>query len=319
MTGPQTFRMVVKPASSFAAIAAALEQGGFVAVPGAESREPLVPGEPEYAAWHVPDADAAASYSCNPVIGLRVLVFSGEAVLAPMSLTRDRLAVLDSADLAALLGSPDPREQMCGIHAAVELSAFGLIGEIEALRVGSERAVTAAAARGVEQLSLALLELGAERIAAERARRPGYSMLFTRLGDAETRRAMLLELLADGDGTDEETCAVLRSGLTDTDWRVRLTAMLVAVRLGASAVGPEVRALDFTNARLDRRHRSALGAARKAAMAELARLPAATPTGEAAQFAVAMRNLVAGRDYSHPEPLLAWVGSFATAESTSLP
>jgi hypothetical protein len=310
----ETFRIVVQPASSFSAIAAALEGAGFVAIPGSTSAAPLVPGEPEYATWHLPDTDAFASYSCNPVFRLRVLRFSGDAVLAPMASARARLAVLGGADLVALLGSPDPREQLCGIHAAVELSAFELVGEIEALRIGPERTVTAAAARAVEQLSLALLELGAERIAAENARRPGYSMLFTRLGDADTRRAMLLELLADGGDADEDTCAVLRSGLIDPDWQVRLTAMLVAVRLGAAAVGPEVRALGSTDTRLDRRHRSALAAARKAAMAELARVQAAPPSDEKARFELAMRDCVAGREYSYPEPLLDWIGSFASHE-----
>lgn len=311
MPDRQANRIVLQPGSTFAAIGAALERAGFIPVPDAQSAAPLVPGEPEYAAWHVPGADARASYSCNPVIGLRVLGFSGGAVAEPMAAARGMLAALDSADLAVLLASPDPREQLCGIHAAVELSAFGLIGAIEALRIGPERAVTAAAARAVEQLSLALLEIGAERIAQERARRPGHSFLFTRIAEPETRRAMLLDLLAECGVADAETCAVLRSGIEDPDWRVRVTAMLAAVRLGARDVGGDIRALDFADTGLDRRHRSALGAARKAALAELADAPLDAPTDEATRLSGAMRDVVAGRAYSHAEPLLDWVAGFA--------
>lgn len=310
---PQSVTLVLEPACGFTEIGAALTGAGFAAVPASTASAPLIPGEPEFAAWHLPNAEGSASYSCNPVIGLRVLRFSGDDVLPAMSAARSRLAVLGSGRLAALLASPDPREQLCAIHAVVELSAFALIGEIEALRIGPERAVTAAAARAVEQLTLAVLELGADRIASERRKHPERSALFPRLGDAELRKAVLLQLLAAREAPDEETCAVLRAGFVDRDWQVRITAMLVAVRLKATAVGAALRAIELPASGLDRRHRSALLEAHKAALAELASVPLTAPVDEGTRLGGAMRSVVAGLSYDHPEPLLDWIASFAKA------
>lgn len=308
---PRSFPLVLEPACNFAEIDAAMIGAGFAEVSGGVATQPLVPGEPEFASWHLPDADGSVSYTCNPVIWLRVLRFAGDAALSALSAVRERLSVLDSERLAQLFASANPREQLCGIHAAVELSAFGFMGEIDALRVGPERAVTAAAARAVEQLTLTMLELGADRIESERRKRPDRSALFPRLGDAALRKAVLLELLADGGPADDDTCAVLRAGFVDRDWQVRIAAMLVAVRLKATAVGPALRAIELPTAGLDRRHRSALRVAHKAALAELAALPMLTQVNPRTRLAAAMRNAVAGRACDHSEPLIEWVADFA--------
>jgi hypothetical protein len=314
METPPDYRLVLRPDCDFAAIDALLSSAGWVRQPDNAATAPLVPGEPEFAAWIMPDADASAHYSCNPAIWLRVLRFTGSGLSGPAGAIRDKLAVLDAADLAAMLASSEPRDQLRAIFAAVELSAFGLIGQIEALRIGPERVVTAAAARAVEQLGLDMLDIGVARLERERRQHPDRSALFSRLGDAAMRKSMLLQLLAAHEPPDDDTCAILRAGFADVDWRVRITAMLVAVRLKAIAVGAALRTFDLPVSGLDRRHRSALHEARKAALAELADMPLAAPVDEQTRLTAAMRNLVAGRSYDHPEPLLEWVASFARDE-----
>lgn len=311
MGTPPDYRLVLRPDCEFGAIDSLFTSSGWVRQPDDAAIAPLVPGEPEFAAWTLADADANAHYNCNPAIWLRVLHFTGSDVLGPMGELRDLLPLLDFADLSAMLASEEPRDQLRGILAAVELSAFGLIGEIQALRIGPERAVTAAAVRAVEQLTLDMLELGMDQLERERRRHPDRSVLFPRLGDAAMRKAMLLQLLAANEPPDDETSAILRAGFADKDWQVRVTAMLVAVRLKATAVGPALRALELPSSRMDRRHRSALHAARKAALAELANLPLPEPIDERGRLIRAMRDAVAGRPYDHPEPLLQWIGSFA--------
>lgn len=310
MGTPPDYRLVLDPDCDFAAIDAALSSARWVRQPDHAATAPLVPGEPEFAVWTLPDADAVAHYSCNPAIWLRVLHFTGPGALGSLGEIGDTLPFLDPADLAAMLASPNPRDQLRAILASVELSAFGLIGEIEALRSGPERTVTAAAARAVEQLTIDMLDLGVRRLERERRQHPDRSVLFPRLGDAAMRKAMLLQLLAAHAAPDDDICAILRAGLADDDWHVRITAMLVAVRLQATAVGPALRAFELPTSSLDRRHRSALHEARKASLAELAGTPLSAPTDDRMRLVSAMRSLVAGRPYNHPEPLLDWIASF---------
>lgn len=311
MGTPPDYTLVLKPDCDFAAIDTALSSARWVRQPNGTTTAPLVPGEPEFAVWILSGADAAAHYSCNPAIWFRVLRFTGPDALGSLGAIGDALPFLDAADLATMLASPEPRDQLRAILASVELSAFGLLGEIEMLRTGPERAVTAAAARAVEQLTLDMIDLGLHRLERERRERPDRSVLFPRLGDAAARKAMLLQLLAAQETPDDDICAVLRAAFADPDWQVRITAMLVAVRLKATAVGPALRALELPASGLDRRHRSALSEARKAALAELANVPLAAPMDDQTQLTWAMRGLVAGRRYNHPEPLLEWVASFA--------
>lgn len=313
MGKPPDYRLVLQPDCDFSAIDAALSSAGLVRQLGNAATAPLVPGEPEFAAWTAPNTDASVHYSCNPAIWLRILRFTGADASALSGDIRETLPLLDPTDCAAMLASSDPRDQLRAILASVELSVFGLIGAIEALRMGPERAVTAAAARAVEQLTYDMLDVGLHRLQRERRHHPDRSVLFARIGDAAMRKEMLLQLLAAHEPPDDDVCAILRAGLADADWRVRITAMLTAVRLKATAVGPALRAFELPVHGLDRRHRSALHEARKAALAELANLPLTVPTDERARLVEAMRNLVAGRVFNHPEPLLDWIVDFARA------
>lgn len=301
---------MVAPATGFAEIASALAGLGLELGPDEAVTAPAIPGEREFAYWTAPDGDALVHYSFNPAVRLRVLVFSGADAWRRRAAASARLPVLDLEEMRGLLKSPEPREILLGLFAAAELKAVALVADVESLRVHRDRLVSQAAARTVEALALAVVEAGAERLAREQRRRPDRSALFPRLGDAPLRRATLIWLWKDGHPLNEDVARVLRSGLEDEDWKVRVTAMLVAVRLGAASLWPQVRGVELpTTSRsgLDSRQRSLLVTARKAALAELAGEPLPTGTDDKARLMRRLRDVVAGRKGDRPDPLLDWL------------
>lgn len=303
-------RLVVAPATRFADIAAALAGLGLEPGPDDSVTPPAIPGEREFAYWTAPEGDSLVHYSFNPAVRLRVLVFSGDDAWRWRATAASRLPLLDFDELKGLLASEEPREILLGMFAAAELKAVTLAADVESLRLHRDRLVSQAAARTAEALALAVVEVGAERLAAEQRRRPDRSALFPRIGDAERRRATLIWLWKDGHPLNEDVARVLRSGLEDEDWKVRVTAMLVAVRLRAASLWPHVRRVELpTTSRsgLDSRQRSLLVAARKAALAELAGEPLPDGSDAKARLMRRLRDVVAGRKGDRPDDSLDWL------------
>jgi hypothetical protein len=312
LAAPPDFRIVVAPATGFAEIDAALAGLGLAPGPDDAVTPPAIPGEREFAYWTAAGGDALISYSFNPAVALRVLAFSGADAAGWKARASAQLPLLEPDGIHALLKSAEPRSVLLGLFAAAELKAAALIGDIEPLRLHRDQLISQAAARAAERLALAVLDLGAERLAAERRRHPGRSALFPRLGDADRRREILAWLLRDAEGMNEDAAEVLRAALADEDWRVRAAAMLVAVRLGAAALWPDIRKMALpTSSRsgLDRVRRSLLLAARKAALAELAGEPLPAGTDDKARLAKRLRDVVAGRKREQPDDGIDWIAS----------
>lgn len=310
MATDEDLRTVVAPATRFAAIVAAMAELGMAQGPDDAVTPPAIPGEPEFAYWTSADGDAFIHYSFNPVVLLRVLSFSGAEASRWQTLASERLPLLDFAALRRLLGSADPSEVLLGLFAADELKAVGLAGEVEALRVHPDRRISQAAGRVAGTLALEMLAIGTQRIEAEQRRHPDRSALFPRLGDAQVRRLILLGLLGERRGADEEVAKLLRAGLADVDWRVRVTAMLAAARLGAVALWQDIRHVELPStgrSGLDRRHRSLLLATRKAALAELAGEPMPFGDDEQALLARKLRDALAGREADGGDDLADWI------------
>ena len=266
-SGAVELRMIVASDIGFDMIAQVMASAGLTPGPDDAVTAPADPGEREFAYWIAPEDGSRVHYSFNPAVFLRVLTFSGRSAIRWHAAVSGALAVLGPREIAALLRSSLHRELLLGLYAAAELRAVGLLADVEALRVHTDRRVSQTAAQVAEKLALALVSIGAERLAASQRRRPDRSAVFAHLGDAGTRRETLLWLIRDGLGGSLETVKVLRSGLVDPDWRVRVTAMFVAARLNLKVLWQEVRQMESpTNGRsgLDVNGRSMLRAAREA-------------------------------------------------------
>ena len=105
---------------------------------------PIIPGEPEFASWSR-GGDAKLSYTFNPVVHLRVLVFHGERADALRAEASVRLPAIGLADLRRLLQSDDPRKLLLGIFAGRELRAHDVIDLLNKLRNHPHERVAAAA------------------------------------------------------------------------------------------------------------------------------------------------------------------------------
>ncbi|XXT19164.1 hypothetical protein WME94_53955 [Sorangium sp. So ce429] len=150
--------LVLAPDLPFPALAAALAALGFRRDDAVRPRTPdLVPREPELAAWTLGDGGARVTYTCNPVVSLRVLSPAGVPAEALDRLAA-RLPHLDLVAVAGLLAEAEPRRVLLGLFAARALGAVALAGRVAALRGHPEPTV----ARAAEATLGALLPDGEE-------------------------------------------------------------------------------------------------------------------------------------------------------------
>jgi hypothetical protein len=310
------FKMIATPDTGFAAIERVMADLGLVIGPDDAVTPPAIAGEREFAYWTAADGDAQVHYSFNPVVFLRVLAFSGRSAIRWKALVADRVPQLQPDGIRALLRSQSTRDVLLGLFAAAELNAVGLIGDVEPLRIDRDRRISLAAARVAEKLGLALVSIGAERLAEERRRHPDRSALFPRLGDASARREILVWLLHDGHALNDEVIKVLRSGLADPDWQVRVTAMLVATRLKATSLWPDIRRMELprtSRSGLDRRMQSLLRATRQAALAELAGEPHVAGPSDHARLMTHLRHVLAGEEGGVRDEAREWIEGWLRA------
>lgn len=314
--GLAELRLVIAPGTGFAAISGTMLASGLRPVPAEAVTPPLIPGEPEFASWISDEDGSRVDYSFNPPVLLRVLSVSGASSPRWHSLLSGALEVFDTNHLAALLQSASRRELLLGLYAAAELRAIELIAAVEALRIHTDRRVSQAAARTAEILAREILSLGAERLAAKQRRHPQRSAVFAHLGNAEIRRQTLVWLMRDGHGGSPETLKALRSGLADSDWRVRVTAMFVTARLKLPVLWQEVRQAELpvtSRSGIDGRERSLLRAARKAMLSELAGEPLPQDESAEARLTRELRDAIAGRGAADHE-IGEWVNGWFAPE-----
>jgi hypothetical protein len=324
--------LVTQPAVSFQHMHGALSRLGWSRAADTSVAPPLVLGEPEFASWSRHD-DESISYTFNPVVKLRVLVFYGARADALSTEVESALPTLGVAELETLLQSTDLRELLLGVLAARELKAFSVIDLLEPLRTHRESVIARAAekthaellASAVEvsdtagqtaqKLLLTMLEVGAARLAKEQRRHPDRSAVFAHLGDAATRREIVLWLLHDRHRVNDDVIKVLRAALADVDWRVQVTAMLVAARFKAVALWPDVRQMELPEPgkkALDHRHSTLLAGIREAVLAELSSEP--RPAHDDRHLLMPhLRSVVANEDDGIHDEARDWIENFLRA------
>ena len=273
-----TVSLVLDPNVSFRMLADSLAELGWQRRPDTSVAPPIIPGEPEFASWS--RGEDRISYTFNPVVRLRVLAFYGEDAGSARARVRDALPMLELEELEELLRSSEPREVLLGILAAGVLKVVTVLGTLETLRNHRERAVAQAAAKTHEDLFQYAVAEGAAHLRREKHSHPDRSVLFSRIGDAHFRRQTVRWLIGDRRESNEEIDALLRSALADEDWEVRASAMLAAVRLGATAVGADVKRMKLPRTSSegpDEADRSIVRALHELAVDRLAGNPLNTP------------------------------------------
>lgn len=292
-------KLVIAPEVQFARIEQILSDQGWGRAKDTAKRPPLVKGELEFASWSQADKELRAHYSCNPVVGLRVLEIDGVESSAATSRIAETVPHLSMDDLKSLLQDPDPRRILLGLYAAVELEAFLLLNEINALAQHSNQRVSSTAVDTRESLSLRLLQRGQQQLEAERAKHPDRSVIFPRIADVELRRNLLRWMIREPSAKSQDVQLLLGAALHDEDWLVRLLGAIAAVRYGATELWLEIRKMELprtSRSGLDQHQQSMLLALRAAILGELAQEAPVSGSSERTRLERHLRQIVIGRD-----------------------
>lgn len=274
--------LVAHPGFTFAQVDRALGELGLAREPDTTVTEPILPGEPELAAWR---GDAGrVVYTFNPVVHLRVLAFSGGDADALRIAVAERVPQLGIGTAKGLLGSDDPREVLLGLLAAGEMRATPLLPRISQLRSYPHDVIRRAAEDVFRRLGGEATEDALGALTSAQAAHPERSALFPLAGDAHARRQIVRWLIRDRAEANPHIVQVLRTALADDDWEVRMSAVLASARLGARELWMDVKRAalpDGGREGLGAWDRDVLRAARDAALARIE--GAAVPSSDAAR------------------------------------
>lgn len=294
MTPPS---LVVPPELAFAALRAHLEDAGWSL--GAESQDPpLVPGEPLWCEWWHPAGDATIHYTFDPVVRLRVLAFAGEHAIVARDAVASVVPTVDAAQLRAALAAADEREVLRGLHGAAALGAPALVDLVDDVRAhlqDSRPRVAAAATAALATLAPPLATGALGTLAATKRDQPTRSALFAHAGPPEQRRQILRWVAKDFAASSPEIDQLLRAALHDDDPEVRISAVVIAARLDATAVVPDLVAATFpddTASGADPRERGLYALLRRTAVEYLQARARGTLSGDRTTWPLAVRGLL---------------------------
>lgn len=277
MSNPTPIVLLISPAASFAGLQQQLAGHGWQLSPETPANFAEGQPEPQAASWVRHDGDETLDYSFEPELNLRILRLRGRKAERYREELARSLPVLGLDDVKASLLSNSRGELLYGISAMKELVAVSLLEYLAQLGSYPDASVAAKAQDVLAGFLAPVINAGRQRLAEEKREKPGYSVLFPRLGDARERRQILRWLIHDYQTADEHILEVLRSGLEDEDWEVRATAMLAAARLKAPELGLLIRRIELprnTRWGLNPAERDILTAFRHATLALLAGEPA---------------------------------------------
>lgn len=264
--------LVVDPELGYAQLAGRLRALGWQWRREAQL-PPTLAGEPEYVLWESADEQCRLLYGFNPVIFFRVLQFSGPNADAERQRVASFVPHLNVAAVSEYLQADDVELRLLGLFAARELELFTLLPRVYELTDADDELV-AEFASDVEA-SLENMLLVRAREAVEQFRRSGFEEASVALfGGAALRRQVLRRAAVTlGGGQLPGLHFLLRTGLSDPDWEVRASAMILAARTGFTVAEAQLATLDFAGLDLgviDARDRERLVLLQQAATAILA-------------------------------------------------
>ncbi|HEU5072718.1 MAG TPA: hypothetical protein VFU02_01060 [Polyangiaceae bacterium] len=206
---------------------------------------PTVPGEPEYVVWQSGDEQCRLLYTFNPVIFFRVLQFSGASAAAERQRVASFVPHLNVARVSEHLQAEDIETCLLGLFAARELELFMLLPRVHELSFHDDALVVEFASE--VEASLENMLLVRAREAVQEFARSGFDEApALSFGGAALRRQVLRRAAVTLGGSQLPGLHfLLRTGLSDPDWEVRASAVILAARTGFTAAREQVAATDF--------------------------------------------------------------------------
>jgi hypothetical protein len=298
MSGPPP-TLVLPPEAGFAELREKLEGAGWHL--GAESQEaPLIAGEPTWCEWWHDVGGAEIFYAFNPVVRLRVMEFSGEHAAVARAAVGEVVPQLGEARVRELIdaggdGEDDERQVLLGLLAARAMRAIGVADRVKARLDDPRPRVRSAAVEAAEAIVPPVLERAAHAIGEAVRARPGHAVGFAQAGPPSHKRQILRWLAEDFEGSSDAIDLVLRTALVDEDAEVRVTAVVVAARLGAVRVVPALIAADLpedTGRGADPRERRLYHLLRQVAVEYLNEVARGGPSGDRTSWPPKVRGLL---------------------------
>ena len=239
-TRPPT--LVASPQSSFAEIREQLTELGWRLE--SASTASILPGEPELAIFvHGQDA-TVIHYTFNPAVVFRVLQFRGSNAEVQRLQVSRLISSIDIKRLRTLMESTEVRQVLLGLFAAEELGEIGVVEEVIRLCGHGDQRIARTAARVRNSLSDSLQRVAGQS-PKEQAEHHDRSVWYSHLPQPELRKQVLRWLLRDSQTSTPGIDKQLHSALKDSDPEVRITAVLVAAKLGATTLIPAIRETDI--------------------------------------------------------------------------
>jgi Sulfatase-modifying factor enzyme 1 len=281
---------VLPPDTAFAQVQQTLTTLGWQPQADPTAPPPLMANEPDMALWLQPTTGDRLTYTHHPVTHLRVLLVEGPQAAQDLAQLVAHLPTLTATDAEHLMQSLDGLSVLLGIAIAEVLQTVDHLDVLAALMEHPDEWIAQEATRVFQRLLTVTTTASVGVLANWQAQHPGYSALFRTVGGCHERRQVLRWLMRDRTTSNTAIEATLRTALTDPDWEVRITAVLVAARLSAVGVRNLVHQValpDSLAEGLDANDRRILQSIKQAAQRLLeGQLPPQAPTALATREAM---------------------------------
>lgn len=230
---------ILEPTTSFYHLDKTLTYLGWERTPDADE-DPI---EPMVAQWTHPDHGAQLTYTYYPATYLRTLQPDARVTEAEVGAIRAELRFMTTDDATRLLTFPDVESLLLGLQIAQFQPDPQLLEPVAALLTHPEPLVAEAAREAFRAVATGFFAETLPILAKQYADKPPEVLAFELLGEPQVKRQVLrwMGYVDIRKRNPTAIVATLHAALKDQDWETRVTAMLMAVRLGATSLAKEIQ------------------------------------------------------------------------------
>lgn len=260
--------IILSPSVTFRQVSQELADVGWQRDPDLTNVDPQ---EPEFASWSQ-GYDDELDYFFNSSTGLRIVNIRGEHAIYYANKIARNMQTLTLDAIQILLYSDQTENVLQGIAATKVMKAMPLMEPLARLCNHPNPKISESAIQAFKQCFPDMFQMGASALRQAKAKHPERSVLFPHLGDVSQRRQILRWLIHDYSEANDDILATLRSALIDSDWEVRVTAILAAARFKALPLRNLIRKVELPGTSregLNVTDRQLISAFRKASIAWL--------------------------------------------------
>jgi hypothetical protein len=230
--------LIVDRQLPFAELAARLSADGWRRAADPTAPPPIFPDEPELADFE--RGDSHLHYHFEPATGMRELRISGPNGDDELAMLASRLPCQGLERARELLHAQEVESRLLGLRMIETLNASELLGDVAAMMSDANSTVSRQAAHTLVRLISEPAVAALRTLGHWKQENLDKSAIFLLAGSINNKLQILRWFAHDRRQSNEYIEAVLRTALEDSDWEVRVTALMVAARLRASSLVDDV-------------------------------------------------------------------------------